>query len=211
MSAIEMNPGVAAPAPDIGGRGRILREARTLFTAQGFSAVSMQQIADAAAVNKATLYHHFKDKEALFVSVMAEEFARMSAGMAASVARGGGLRDQLQRVAAHILAQRHSDFGRLSSDLRAHVSPERRDRLMAGCQAPWEQIRIVLERAMETGEARDVDTELTARAFFAMVGSQIWWSKFVAGRVESDDRLAATLVDLLIEGIRGEGPDDQGS
>lgn len=204
MSAIEMEPRTAAPAPDIGGRGRILREARALFTAQGFAAVSMQQIADAAAVNKATLYHHFKDKEALFVSVMAEEFARMSVGMVASVAAGGSLRDQLQRVATYILDQLHSDFGRLLADLRVHVSPERRDRIMEGCQPPWEQIRIVLEHAKETGEARDVDAELAARAFFAMVGSQIWWSRFEAGRLEPDDRLAATLANLLIEGIRGE-------
>ncbi len=71
MIVVESNP----PAADVSGRGRILREARLLFTAQGYAAVSMQQIADAAAVNKATLYHHFRDKEDLFLSVMVEEFA----------------------------------------------------------------------------------------------------------------------------------------
>ena len=70
MSAIE----AATTEPAIRGRGRVLREARVLFTAQGYAAVSMQQIADAAAMNKATLYHHFRDKEDLFVAVMAEEF-----------------------------------------------------------------------------------------------------------------------------------------
>ena len=70
MIVVESNP----PAADVSGRGRILREARLLFTALGYAAVSMQQIADAAAVNKATLYHHFRDKEELFLSVMVEEF-----------------------------------------------------------------------------------------------------------------------------------------
>ena len=44
MVVVETN----LPAADVSGRGRILREARLLFTAQGYAAVSMQQIADAA-------------------------------------------------------------------------------------------------------------------------------------------------------------------
>ena len=77
------------PAADVSGRGRILREARLLFTAQGYAAVSMQQIADAAAVNKATLYHHFRDKEDLFLSVMVEEFGRLATSVGAVIAEGG--------------------------------------------------------------------------------------------------------------------------
>ena len=82
MLVVESNP----PAADISGRGRILREARLLFTAQGYAAVSMQQIADAAVVNKATLYHHFRDKEDLFLSVMVQEFARLAASVGSVIA-----------------------------------------------------------------------------------------------------------------------------
>ena len=183
------------------GRMRVLREARALFTAEGFAAVSMQQIADAAGVNKATLYHHFRDKQDLFVSVMVEEFQRMSAGMSAIVAVAGSPREQLQRVAEYMLATRHSDFGRLSADLRAHVATEQRDRLMAECAAPWEAIRAVVERGVASGEVRDVDPDLVARVFFAMVGSQIWWSKFSPERSEPDDALASVLTDVLLQGI----------
>ena len=42
MIVVESHP----PAADVSGRGRILHEARLLFTAQGYAAVSMQQIAD---------------------------------------------------------------------------------------------------------------------------------------------------------------------
>ena len=183
------------------GRMRVLREARALFTTEGFAAVSMQQIADAAGVNKATLYHHFRDKQDLFVSVMVEEFQRMSAGMSAIVAVAGSPREQLQRVAEYMLATRHSDFGRLSADLRAHVATEQRDRLMAECAAPWEAIRAVVERGVASGEVRDVDPDLVARVFFAMVGSQIWWSKFSPERSEPDDALASVLTDVLLQGI----------
>jgi AcrR family transcriptional regulator len=197
MAAIDLESLTGA----VTGRGRILREARALFTAQGFAAVSMQQIADAAAVNKATLYHHFRDKEDLFVSVMEDEFRRMAASVEAAIAAGGPLRDQLRRVAAHVFASSQSDFGRLAADLHEQVSERRRAELMARRPPPWEQIRDAVERAQQRGEVRDVDADLVARLFFAMIRSQIWWSRLATGYTEPDERLAATIADLLLDGI----------
>jgi TetR/AcrR family transcriptional regulator, cholesterol catabolism regulator len=193
--------GSAIPASEVSGRGRIMREARSLFTTQGYAAVSMQQIADAAAVNKATLYHHFRDKEDLFVSVMEDEFRRMAAGVDAAIAEGGSLRAQLTRVAAYVFSSSQSDFGRLAADLHEQVSEQRRSELMARRPPPWEQIRDAVERAKIAGEVRDIDADLVARLFFAMVRSQIWWSRFAIGNSEPNDRLAATISDLLLDGI----------
>ena len=194
------------PAAGASGRDRILREARALFTEYGYAAVSMQQIADAASVNKATLYHHFRDKEDLFVSVMVEEFGRLAESIGTVIAEGGTLRHQLQRVAAHIFATRQSDFGRLAADLRDNVSGQRRSELMGRCAPPWEQISIAVQRAIATGEVLDVDADLIARLFFAMVGSQIWWSTIGARYPEPDERLAATIADLLLDGISARDP-----
>ncbi|HEU0116455.1 MAG TPA: TetR/AcrR family transcriptional regulator [Thermomicrobiales bacterium] len=187
------------------GRERILRAARALFTAHGFASVSMQQIADAAAVNKATLYHHFRDKEDLFVAVIAAEFERERAGIAGALAADGDLRDRLQRVAAHLFASQHADFGRLLADLREQVSECRRGELAARCAPPWVQLREAIDQATASGETRPVDPELVAQLFFAMVGSQSWWSKFGADRPAPDAQLAATLADIMISGI-GAGP-----
>lgn len=41
-----------------------------MFVKQGYSAVSMDAIADAVPVSKRTLYNHFNDKKALFTAVM---------------------------------------------------------------------------------------------------------------------------------------------
>ena len=197
MAAIETD----LPATQVSGRERILREARTLFTAQGYAAVSMQQIADAASVNKATLYHHFRDKEDLFVSVMGDEFGRMASSVGVAIGEGGSLREQLARVAGHVFASSQSDFGRLAADMHAHVSEQRRSELMARSTPPWEQIRDAVERAIQDGEVRDVDADLVARLFFAMVRSQIWWSRFATTYSEPDGRLAAIIADLLLDGI----------
>ena len=104
-------------------------------------------------------------------------------------------------MAAHIFASRQSDFGRLAADLRDNVSGQRRSELMGRCAPPWEQISVAVQRAITSGEVRKVDADLVARLFFAMVGSQMWWSNIGTHYPEPDDRLAATIADLVLDGI----------
>lgn len=197
MDAVPANVNGAPSA----GRARILRAARPLFTTHGYAAASMQQIADVAGVNKATLYHHFRDKEDLFVAIMADEFARAGAGIAAALVAGGSLREQLRRVALHVFASRQSDFGRLASDLREHVSAERRAALLARSALPWQVVRPAVERAMVAGEVRPIDPDLAVRLFFGMVGSHVWGDKFGHEATASDEHVATVIADLLVDGL----------
>jgi AcrR family transcriptional regulator len=191
----------SAPETHLRGRARVLREARKLFSAHGYAAVSMQQIADAAGINKATLYHHFRDKEDLFVAVMAEEFGQLAVGMSGVMAEEASVRGQLRRAAEFVFRSSQSDFGRLLLDLRQNVSIARRDAFMAECPLPWQEIRAAIVRAIETGEVRPVDPDLAARLFFVAIISQVWLPAFGAERRELDDRLAETLAGIFLDGI----------
>jgi TetR/AcrR family transcriptional repressor of mexJK operon len=55
----------------------ILAAAETLFVAQGFARVSMDDIAAAVPVSKPTLYSNFRDKAALFSAVIDSRCAKM--------------------------------------------------------------------------------------------------------------------------------------
>jgi len=48
----------------------ILNVATNEFTIYGYDAVSMNQLASKLAVNKATIYYHFKDKQSLYQEVI---------------------------------------------------------------------------------------------------------------------------------------------
>jgi TetR/AcrR family transcriptional regulator len=48
----------------------VLDAARALFSEQGVDAVSIQAIATQAGVSKATVFHHFANKEALYIEVI---------------------------------------------------------------------------------------------------------------------------------------------
>lgn len=60
-------------------RRAILDAAAALFVAQGYGAVSMDAVAKAAGVSKATLYAHFTGKDALFAEIVAQRLSRVRA------------------------------------------------------------------------------------------------------------------------------------
>ncbi|MGH7095386.1 MAG: TetR/AcrR family transcriptional regulator [Stellaceae bacterium] len=71
--------------PARSGKGAaILAAARQEFLGRGFGAVSMDVIARAAAVSKATVYAHFTSKEELFGAVVADMSERYFRGFSAS-------------------------------------------------------------------------------------------------------------------------------
>jgi AcrR family transcriptional regulator len=81
-----------------GGRGRILAEATRLFANGSFTDVSMQDVADAAGVTKASLYYHFHDKQDLYTTVALNRIDELRQTMEAAVAEGGALEERLYRL-----------------------------------------------------------------------------------------------------------------
>jgi AcrR family transcriptional regulator len=51
-------------------RAQVLDAALALFSHRGYGATSMREIADRAGVSTGNVYHHFKDKEAVFQTLL---------------------------------------------------------------------------------------------------------------------------------------------
>jgi AcrR family transcriptional regulator len=156
------------------GRNRILHAARAMFVERGFADVSMQQIADAAGVTKATLYHHFRDKEDLFVEVVRLEHDSLGLMILDLIADAETLEEQLQRIARGVFEVGRSDFGRLAEDLRQHVSPDRakqlHDKMSATASpAPENVLRALFVQAIERGEIEPINPAVPFAAFFSML------------------------------------------
>lgn len=60
-------------------RDKILRAASVEFTKRGFAGARVDEIAHRAKVNKALLYHYYRDKEALFCNVLERKMDELSA------------------------------------------------------------------------------------------------------------------------------------
>jgi AcrR family transcriptional regulator len=73
-------------------RGALVAAARQLFAEQGFADTSTEAVVQAAGVTRGALYHHFRDKTALFQAVYEDLEQELVARVAAQVA---GLTDPL--------------------------------------------------------------------------------------------------------------------
>jgi AcrR family transcriptional regulator len=188
------------------GRERVLNEAYALFVAVGYAEVSMQQIAAASGVTKATLYHHFASKDELFGSVCRRELQRIRAGVADSIDPHATFREQLEALALFFLEHGlHSDVIRLMTDFERHLPPAQRLACMAGEVRPNEMVRPLFERAAARGELRGgaPDLDLAVGLFFGMIFGQIKSAQHQHdGQPARQARdLAPAIVDALLYGI----------
>ncbi|ABA80030.1 TetR family transcriptional regulator [Rhodobacter sphaeroides] len=90
---------------------QVLEGARTIFLRDGFEGASVDDIARAAGVSKATLYSYFPDKRLLFLEVAKAECLRQSEEAVALITADLAPRAVLTLAATRIVAFVLSDFG----------------------------------------------------------------------------------------------------
>jgi AcrR family transcriptional regulator len=80
-------------------RAAIIAAGLDEFTARGFAATRLDDVAKRAGVAKGTIYLHFKDKEALFQELVRTALVPVIGNLMAAPAAGGSVRDVLERFA----------------------------------------------------------------------------------------------------------------
>jgi len=74
----------------------ILDRSIPLFAAKGYSGVSMRDIARAVSISPAALYHHFPNKQALYLAAMERAFADKALTITATVRSEGTALQRLE-------------------------------------------------------------------------------------------------------------------
>ena len=77
---------------------QILTAAATEFAERGFAGARVDRIARRAHINKAMLYYHFKNKQALYRELLRRTFSRASERVQAIAAGSGSAGDKLDRA-----------------------------------------------------------------------------------------------------------------
>lgn len=72
-------------------RASLMAAARRLFAEHGFAETATEQIVQQAGVTRGALYHHFKDKTALFRAVVEQMEAEVTATTGAAALDAGGI------------------------------------------------------------------------------------------------------------------------
>jgi AcrR family transcriptional regulator len=181
----------------------ILEVAQLLFTERGYDGVSIRDLAQECGLAKATIYHHFRDKEDLFFSVLEHDLLTLHAQVMEVV---GDEQPTLVKLRASIEA-----YYRMLRDRRTGVmwSVHENAQLKVQLQAffrrhmpfildPWIQI---LTQGIREGVLRPLDVQMSALNLLAMLNSAVLYQAHFA-----EDALATDTVEhvynLFVQGVR---------
>lgn len=148
---------------------QVLDGARKVFMADGFEGASVDTIAKAAGVSKATLYSYFSDKRMLFIEVARRECGRQAQAAEATIDRSQPPAQVLRQAAAHMVGFLLSDFGQRVFRISVAESdrfPELgRAFYESGPLVVRETLSAYLRQAMARGEVQVEDPEFAAEQF----------------------------------------------
>lgn len=183
---------------------QVLEGARTVFMRDGFEGASVDDIAAAAGVSKATLYSYFPDKRFLFLEVAGQECARQ-AEAALELDGTAPPREVLTAAARRIVALATSEFGQkifrvcvAESDRFPELGRSFYD---SGPALARQRIACYLNAARARGELVIEDVELAADQFAELCKAGIH-SKLIFGAARLDpeevERTIAGAVDMFL-------------
>ncbi|MFG2608254.1 TetR/AcrR family transcriptional regulator [Streptomyces sp. NPDC048514] len=190
-------------------RQKLYEAAVTLIAEQGFSATTVDEIADRAGVAKGTVYYNFASKSVLFEELLRHGVGLLTASLreaAELTARsGGGKVDALDAMirAGLVFIDRYPAFTQLYVAELWRTNRAWQSTLMVVRQEAVAVVEGVLREGVATGEFSDeIDVQLTAAALVGMVlVAALDWKAFQPER--SLDDVHAALSRLLQGRVSG--------
>lgn len=181
-------------------REMIIARAAQLFANRGYPATSMNQVAEACGLSKATLYHYYKDKYTLLVSIAETHVSRLE-GIVSEVLEECEAPDQQLRMLIRSVLEEYAgaqhahrvlteDVKFLQADDRQRVLDKERFVVMGFAQ-------VVLALRPDLKEAA-MSKPLTM-LLFGMINWMFTWMK-PDGELDYDD-MAPIVEDLFIGGL----------
>jgi AcrR family transcriptional regulator len=182
-------------------RDEILEAAAQIFSQKGFHAASMQDIAHAVNLKKASLYHHVNNKQEMLVAILDQALdlliERMTEVMARPLSPDEKLRQAMvsylqamleHRELASVLLLEHRS---LEPAMHARHIP-RRDRF----ERLW---RDLIQEGMDQGSFCWIDPDLAARALLGVMNWTITWYR--PDGTLSPEAIAIQFADLFLNGL----------
>jgi len=183
-----------------GQREMILERAAALFARAGYSATSMNQVAEACGLSKATLYHYFRDKYELLVNITDGHVTRLQGIVADALAEEHMPEGQMRALVRRLVeeyANAQNEHRVLTEDVK-FLQPADRDRVLGKERevvAGFAQVVAALRPDLKEAAMSKPLTML----LFGMVNWMLTWMK-PQGALAYDD-MAPVVADLFLGGL----------
>jgi AcrR family transcriptional regulator len=182
-------------------RRMILTHAAHLFAQRGYAATSMNEVADACGLAKASLYHYYRDKYSLLISIADTHVSRLRDVVAEVGDAGLTPKQELRELIRRFLAEYADakDAHRVLTEDVRFLQPADRTRVLAS------------EREVVDGFARAVGrlrpqlrraalTKPLTMLLFGMINWMFTWMN-PQGRLDYD-AMAPIVADLFLGGLK---------
>ena len=172
-----------------------------VFAERGYDGASMDDVARAAGITKASIYHHVSGKEALLERGLGRALDALFAILDEPAAATGRAAERLRHIVTRVAETTLHLLPELTVLFRVRgASRSEREALERRRQFDRVVTEIIV-RAQREGDVRaDLDPRLAARLIFGMSNSVVEWYR--GGSSLSGEAVARAIAALAFEGIR---------
>lgn len=191
-------------------RRAIVQAATQLFLTYNYRSVSMDKIAGAAPVSKATLYNHFTSKNELLAAVVGELCTSLLQTITQTLSEEDDAEQTLQKIAAAFIDLLYSPDGLAIYRLviaESHEFPELGKMVYDnGAKLALMQLETYLQQLQNSGCFYIPDTRFAADAFFSLLKGDLHFRCLLsiqAAPTEAEKtRLIESATTFYLRGIR---------
>lgn len=180
----------------------ILSVSKALFVKQGYTATSMRQVAEAAGIGKATIYHHFPDKQAILMTLIESNIEKMNTTLAAIRMEDD---PQLRLRVAAIETIRFLYESADLMQLARREAPGAREHLVTNFFSFYKSylklLKEALVKGMEMKIFRPLDPDDTALVFLTMIQGNFALAYLTGIKAETPEKGGQRLLDVFFNGI----------
>nr|WP_312025822.1 TetR/AcrR family transcriptional regulator [Listeria booriae] len=182
-------------------RNKILTTARDLFMEKGYRSVSTRDIAAKCQMTQPALYHHFKDKETLYVEVVRQLTIEIQADMISIEKADTSPQIQLKAMLTMLIENHPTNILLMIHDILNELSPENQFLMFKLWQTTYlEPFNRVFKTISDKGMLRDGVTSETAARYCLSTISPIFATDSPFRQGSMSDRLDE-LIDFMMFGI----------
>jgi AcrR family transcriptional regulator len=172
-----------------------------IFAERGFDAASMEDVARAAGITKASIYHHVSSKEALLARGLDRALSALFAVLEEGPAVGGTSWERLAHIVRRVAEITMSMQAEVSVLFRVRGNSETERAAMERRRDFDHRVTDLVREAQADRYVRtDIDPALVVRLVFGMSNSVVEWYR-------PDGRMPAAAIAEAIEKIVFQGVD----
>lgn len=161
----------------------------------------MRDIAEAADLSPANLYHYFSGKDEILFFCQERSLARLLEALTASRQAGASVTERLESVlrahAAVVLGEVEGGAAHLAVDA---LSAPRRRQIVVKRDRYEHGVRRLVTQGIQRGEFVECDAAITTRAMLGALNSTATWFRPDGSRPAAS--VAETLAAYLVRGLR---------